>query len=165
MADLTHDRLLYLVDYNPLTGVFVNKVSRRKSRAGQVAGTSHNGGYRLIKVDRKNYLAHRLAWFYVHGKWPDHQIDHINGDKKDNRIANLRQATCSENMQNIRLAQKRSKSGVRGVSWVASRSRWVAQISVGGKQKNLGRFDDIEAAINAYQQARTIFHPYAPKGV
>jgi hypothetical protein len=117
------------------------------------------------KLLYKTYLLHRLAWFYVTAKWPQQHIDHINGDKKDNRICNLREATNSENMQNVLSAMSRSKSKVRGVSWDASRNKWTAHICVDGKQKNLGRFEELAEASLVYQQARQVMHPYAPKGV
>lgn len=162
---LTHSKLLELVNYDPETGVFTNKVKRVKSPAGRVLGVLHPQGYMQARLLYRTYLLHRLAWFYVYGKWPKEHIDHINGDKKDNRIANLREATNSENMQNVPSALSRSKSKVRGVSWDATRNKWTAHICVDGKQKNLGRFDDLNVAAHVYAQARQVFHPYAPKGV
>lgn len=162
---LTHSKLLELVNYDPETGVFTNKVQRVKSLAGKVLGFVHPQGYLQARILYKNYLLHRLAWFYVYGEWPSKSIDHINGDKKDNRICNLRDIKQSENMQNIPNALSRSKSKVRGVSWDATRNKWTAHICVDGKQKNLGRFYDLDEAAHVYAQARQVFHPYAPKGV
>ena len=159
--ELTHETLLSLVSYDPETGVFTNKVARRKSPAGKQLGHSHNGGYLQTRIAWKQYLLHRLAWFHVYGKWPVEHIDHINGNKQDNRICNLREATNSENMQNVKRAQKRSKSGVKGVSWDKSRNKWTAHICVGGKQRNLGRFDDVQIAASAYKQAQQVLHPFA----
>jgi hypothetical protein len=160
---IQHTDLLALVDYNPETGAFTNKKSRHKSPAGKNIGLQRPDGYLELRLKYRLYLAHRLAWFYVFGKWPEHQIDHVNGVKNDNRIGNLREATGSQNMQNVGRAQSRSRSQVRGVSWDATRNKWTAHICVAGRQKNLGRFDQIEAAAFAYQQARQVLHPFAAR--
>lgn len=98
-------------------------------------------------VDGRGYYVHRLAWFYVHGRWPQQQIDHINGDPHDNRIANLREATVEQNRRNVRLSTK-NKFGLKGVT--IQKGRYKAQIRFAGKHINIGLFDSPEEAHAAY---------------
>jgi len=126
-----------------------------------MAGGDHGSGYKVIGVDGKLYLAHRLAWFFVHGNWPSDQIDHINGIKDDNRICNLREATTSENHQNMPLI-KSNRSGAVGVHWDRASGRWMAQIAVNRRRKTLGRFDTVEDAARAYQEAKAHLHQFQP---
>lgn len=137
------------VQYDPLTGIF--------TRNGKVAGTLHGAGYIQIKVDGRLYLAHRLAWMMFHGRSPSGQIDHINGDKSDNRIANLREATGSQNLRN-RGKPKNNTSGFKGVSWNSGRRAWLATIHRKGSNKNLGYFATREAASDAYNRAALKYH-------
>lgn len=101
--DLTHARLLELLHYDPDFGEFRNRVRRGQiGLAGFRTASEHGRGYRTLKVDGRKYLAHRLAWFYVHGEWPPRglEIDHVNRVRDDNRISNLRVVTRSENNRN-----------------------------------------------------------------
>ena len=108
-------------------------------------------------IDEREYSAHRLAWLYVHGAWPTGQIDHINGDRGDNRISNLRDVTPALNTQNQRRAARSNKSsGLLGVT--ANRGRWLAQISIGGKSRNLGRYATPEEAHAVYVAAKRVLH-------
>ena len=102
-------------------------------------------------------MAHRLAWFYVYGSWPGLYIDHINGNKTDNRINNLRAATPSNNQHN-RGKSKRNITGLKGVSYDVKRRKWVSGISYNGIKMNLGRYDCPAAASFAYQIAADIYH-------
>lgn len=101
MAELTQERLKELFDYDPTTGIFKTKVARGKVPAGRAYG-SHNNEYVQIWVETRGYAAHRLAWLYVHGYFPKAplEIDHIDRQKNNNRIANLREVTRSENRRN-----------------------------------------------------------------
>ena len=147
--------------YDPHTGVFRWAVNRRgKSLAGCIAGSLHSTGYVHISLCGRLYKAHRLAWLFVYGTWPTCHIDHINGDKQDNRIANLREATRSENRQNLRLPYKNNKSGLMGVS--AEKSRWRAVIHKDGRQNRLGSFATPQEAHAAYLEAKSVLHPFAP---
>jgi hypothetical protein len=156
---ITADKLKELLHYDPDTGDFTWKVVRKNGRAG-LAGTTTNGGYRQIVINCKFYRAHRLAWLYVYGKWPENEIDHINGVRNDNRIANLREATRSENQQNQRRAHVSKKSGLFGATYCTFTKRWQVNIRFNGKQKHIGRFDTPELAHAAYLAAKKKFHPF-----
>lgn len=114
-------------------------------------------GYRVGTIFDRHYMAHRVIWAIMTGLWPEHQIDHINCDRADNRFCNLREATRSQNHCN-RTLSVRSTTGVKGVCWDASRGKWMAHISLGGRFHNLGRFDDINAAAAAYAAASSNLH-------
>ena len=146
---IQHDRLKQLLAYSPDTGTFTWRVDGRGKvqRVGVRAGTISEKGYIIICADRKNYRAHRLAWFDVHGFWPPHEIDHINRDKTDNRINNLRLATHAENCQNMPL-RRDNKHGVAGITFHGDKrkKRWQAKIKANGVTKYLGYYHTIEEA-------------------
>jgi hypothetical protein len=148
-------RLRECFDYDPDTGLFFWKVSKRGIRRPQAGCFA--GGYTVIQFDGVRYRAHRLAWFYVHGEWPAHEVDHINGIRSDNRIENLRLATHAENLRNQKL-QARNTSGCKGVAFDRSRNKWMAQIHVAGKNINLGRFDTLNEASDVVKRARLQHH-------
>ena len=151
-------RLRALLNYDAATGVFRWLVApNRRIKPGSVAGCLDTKGYRYIICDGRRYLEGRLAWFYTTGAWPKDQIDHIDGNKSNNRFANLREATQSQNMQNQRRAMRSNKIGVLGVS--LDRGKFRAQIWFDGKQKFLGYFATAEAAHAAYLAAKRKFHP------
>lgn len=161
MPELTLDRLKYLLDYNPVTGQFHWRVYRNSNaRAGQRAGTVSEGQYRQISLDNKVYYEHRLAVFYMTGKWPDVTVDHESTRPQDNSWKNLRNATYSENGQNQKKPGARNKSGVLGVYWSRSRQRWVAQLILHGKKVFCKAFKDKDVASEAYREAKKLFHPY-----
>lgn len=149
---ITQQRLKDLLHYAPDTGEFTWKVKHPRAGIGAVAGATDHYGYVVIRLDTVLYKAHRLAWLYVHGAWPDKGLDHINQNKADNRICNLRVAGQSVNMHNV-AARVNSKSGVAGVTWRADRKKWCARIKVGYKNFNLGLFDDKRAAVEARRAA------------
>lgn len=109
-------------------------------------------GYRVGAIFQVNYFAHRIVWTMTYGRAPDGIIDHINGDRTDNRIENLRQVSCSENFKNASLS-KRNKSGSIGVHWCATNARWIAQIGLDGKSKHLGSFKTLEDALACRKEA------------
>ena len=148
VKQLTAEHLREVLSYDPSTGVFTWRKARPKVRAGMVAGGDCRG-YTVIRIDLVLYQAHRLAWLYVHGRWPKELIDHINGNPSDNRLCNLPEATQSQNMGNARL-RKKSKSGFKGVR--SSCSKWIAYLG-GHKYKHLGTFDTPEEAHAAYLAA------------
>lgn len=145
----TQSDLHELVDYDEKTGFFQWKKKRRGIKTGVRLGTDNGFGYQRITVLGKSYYAHRLAWFYVHGTWPD-QIDHINGVRDDNRISNLRDVTVQQNNQNRNAAQKNSGSKMLGVSWHKKAKKWQAHICIYKERKYLGLFDDVNEAHVAY---------------
>ena len=122
------------------------------------AGTVKPDGARHIHVKGKDYLAHRLIWLYLNGKFPDNTIDHVNGDRLDNRIENLRDVTHQENHKN-RQKPCTNTSGHMGVCWNKAREKWHAQINVDGVRKHLGCFNILEDAV-AVRQAASIEHGY-----
>ena len=148
---LTQARLQELLHYDPETGVFVNK-------KGVEIGSIKNG-YLLISLCGKGYRAHRLAWAYVYGTWLPAEIivDHINCDRKDNRIANLRLVNHRENMQNK--IKPQGKNPYIGVRQDKFSGKWCAGIFFNGKHKGLGSsFATPEEARDAYLAAKRIFH-------
>lgn len=147
---LTQDRLKQLLEYNPDTGGFRWVVTKGRAKAGAWAGATDAYGYRVIRIDGVLYKAHRLAWLYTHGKWPEGLVDHINRVPGDNRLRNLREVTQSENMHN---AARNTKSGVPGVRWRAERNKWVAQIRVGYRHHVIGSFACKDEAIRARRAA------------
>lgn len=156
--ELTADRVRHLVNYEPKTGLFTWNAKRRRCTPGAKAGCRMKNGYIIIRLDNVLYLAHRLAWLYMTGAWPAHQIDHVNGDRADNRFCNLREATNIENAHN-RNKRRNNKSGYTGVR--AENKRWLAEIKVNYKPIRLGLFDTPEEASRAYQDARRKYHPFS----
>lgn len=149
------------VSYNDETGVFTRLVSSGGVRAGEAAGSVKSNGYVYLSIAGKQHLAHRLAWFMVNGVWPENDIDHINGDRTDNRFCNLRLATRAENMQNERKARVSNKSsGLLGVSWSKAACKWAAGIKLEGKKKHLGLFDDPQVAHEAYLSEKRKIHDF-----
>lgn len=143
---ITREDVAALLSYDERSGVFTWRKSG--SRAGKV----QSRGYVQILIRGRAYYAHRLAWFYVHGEWPPSQIDHINCEKADNRIANLRLATRSQNQAN-RGVQPNNTSGFKGVTWCGPRGKWRAEIKVNRRKVCLGSFERLEDAAVAYEHA------------
>ena len=153
---LTQEQVRSHLSYTPDTGEFV------RNRNKEVAGTTHGSGYRRIVVCGKTYAAHILAWLYVHGHYPQHpqeQIDHINRDRSDNRIENLRLVKQGENDKN-RSRYKNAKGPLTGVHWDAGRKKWRADICSGDKRYNLGRYDSLFDAAAARKSAE-LAHSFA----
>ena len=155
---ITQAYLKEIVTYDNESGEFRWRITRLKAKAGKLAGNVHKpSGYRQIKIDGHVYHAHRLAWLYVHGEWPQHLIDHIDGNRDNNALSNLRAATDAESSRN-RGIQKRNKSGYKGVRWHAPSGRWNARIIVDYKEIYLGLFDDPYEAHLAYREASKRYH-------
>ena len=155
---LTAERAREVVDYDPDTGVF--RWRRRMGScapAGAVAGSLNSKGYWYIQVDGYKYLAHRIAWLITNGAFPADQIDHIDGDQANNRLANLRAVTSAENKQNLRRAHRDNITGLLGVS--PKRNGFTAEIRVDGERRRLGTFATPEQAHAAYLVAKRKLHP------
>jgi len=147
MNNLTQSELKELLDYNPGTGVFVWKVCRNwKAKSGDVAGFLHHTGYWYIRINYRRYLAHRLVWLYVHGCWPEEEIDHINHVRDDNRIINLREASRQDNCKNASLS-KINTSMINGVSWNSRDKKWRVDIRNNGKHIYGGQYTDLNNAV------------------
>lgn len=151
---LTLDRLKSLLSYNEVSGEFSwIKVTSNRVKVGAVAGCQDALGYIVIRIDGKLYRGHRLAWLYCYGEWPEHEIDHINQDKSDNRPSNLRSATKKQNAENVGV-RANNRSGHTGVSWSTAAMKWKAQIRHNQKTIHLGVFTDVIKAARAYETAR-----------
>ena len=145
-----------LFSYNPTTGAFIRKVTiGMRAKAGSSPGHI-NHGYLRIRFRGKTVEAHRLAWLLVHGAWPPEMIDHINGNRSDNRISNLRLADYRLNMENQRRARSDNRLGVLGVRVCGK--KYEARIWVNGSPKTLGVFETIETASEAYVAAKRKLH-------
>lgn len=181
MAELTYAEISKLLKYEPETGKFfwlprpIEMFSDSAFRggaeakaktwniryAGKEAFTSlQNCGYVQGGILGRGYLAHRVAWLLATGSWPSDQIDHINGDRTDNRIENLREVSNAENARNMSISV-RNKSGLPGVFRDTKRGKWVANIGENSRTKHLGSFDDFESAALAREKAKAEqgFHP------
>lgn len=160
--ELTQEYLKQILHYDPLTGIFTWLEFRGNNRIspGDIAGSFHPRGYRKITIDEIPYSAHRLAWFYVHGRWPQKELDHKNRQRSDNRIDNLREATRFENRQNQGIRPSNT-SGFIGVSWRKDVNKWQAKIGVKKKYIHLGLFDSAEDAGKAYATAKQKLHTFS----
>jgi hypothetical protein len=162
--ELTSELLKSVVHYDETTGIFTRLVSTTPSvKIGDECGSINSDGYVQIGVLGKKYRAHRLAWLYAHGVFPGNriEIDHINGNRTDNRIANLRAASKSQNLQNQR-RYKNNTSGFKGVSFNGKHNKWVATIGHNRKCLWIGYYDTPELAHLAYaSKARELFGEFA----
>ena len=154
MQDLTQSRLKELLSYDPETGVFVWLVGAKFK--GKIAGTDCYG-YWQIRINRKNYRAHRLAWLYVYGEFPNADLDHINCVKSDNRIGNLRECSRAQNGFNVGLRID-NKSGFKRVHFYKASGKWQVGITINGKKKHIGYFATAELASAAYEAKARELH-------
>jgi len=153
----TFDEFESLLRFEPSTGRFFWRVNRYRVEAGAPAGQPHPSGYWMIGVRGRRYLAHRLAWLFSYGRWPEATVDHINGDRRDNRPSNLREASASQNTMNGK-RRSTNTSGFKGVSWRPDQKKWRAYIVKDGRQTSLGSFDSPEKAHAAYASAAALMH-------
>ena len=121
---LTQNRLKELLHYDPETGIFTWRVSRRGAKSGSVAGV-HDNGYIRIKIDYELYLAHRLTFLYMEGYFPEYHVDHKNRIRDDNRWSNLRHVSRQCNQRNASIA-KDNTSGITGVCWHKNNKKWIS---------------------------------------
>lgn len=153
---ITQQYLKSKLTYNPVTGKFrwnktMGGVPKSRDRW---AGHNRADGYIRIKIDGKLYYGHHLAWLYMTGDWPkdDHQIDHKDQNRSNNKFNNLREIHYTENHFN-RSKPSTNKSGICGVCWCKSTSKWVAHIGKDNKKYFLGRFTDLADAAKARKDA------------
>jgi hypothetical protein len=150
---LTHSYVLSILDYNSETGIFTwKKRMSSKAMPGDKAGCMTPTGYIALSIDKHIYYAHRLAWFYYYTVWPTQQIDHIDQNKQNNAIANLRNVDQFTNCHNRNITQSNT-SGYKGVSYNQSRNRWTASIKINHRTIYLGSFIEKKYAIKARQEA------------
>lgn len=150
---LDQQTLKSLLTYCPDTGEFRRLYA---ARGRQKVGTVHKSGHVCVRVAGRRYLAHRLAFLYMEGAMPA-MVDHINGDRADNRWCNLRAATPTMNSENRRRPQGRNP--LLGAYWYARKGKWAAAVKVAGKSIHLGYFDTVEAAHAAYLSKKRELHP------
>lgn len=156
MQEITAEYVRSVLSYDPITGAltWIRSVGKR-SYVGLRAGCIGTGGYRHVNILKQQLAEHRVIWLYMNGRWPKDEIDHINLIRDDNTWANLREADRANNSFNSP-AHKDNRSGTKGVSWNKKRNKWVAQISINGRQTNLGRYFTKEEAHAAYRSAAAL---------
>lgn len=149
---LSHEYLTKVLEYEPESGVFIWKIRASQAvKPGDIAGSVNKNGYLFIKVGKYIYRAHRLAWFYFYGQWPpieNYQIDHIDGNRLNNSIKNLRLASNAKNARNHKL-YSHNTSGVSGVHFAEASNKWKATIRYNGCNIHLGYYASFEDAVNA----------------
>lgn len=152
---ISAERLRKIYHYDPETGHWTHLIPRQCVKAGTRAGSErHKVGYTSLSADGRGYLAHRLAWLWVTGDWPAEQIDHVNGNRGDNRWCNLRLATNGLNKANSCLPRNNT-AGFKGIHRTHRGKPWRARITVNGERISLGSFDTKEEAAMAYAVAAT----------
>jgi len=147
------------IAYDPETGILTRLFTYGTGRSN-VMGTLTQKGYLMVRFKRKSYLAHRIAWLIQHGEWPAGQIDHINGNRADNRLCNLRDVDGFTNGQNRHGANKNNPLGTLGVYKTRS-GTFGAKIIANGRRRHLGHFGDVASAQSAYLAAKRKLHPGA----
>lgn len=156
-TSLTTERAREVLSYCPIGGTLTWQQTLSRSRgAGKPAGYRRADGYLHIRIDGQLYLGHRLVWLHVTGSWPVDEIDHFDGDRKNNRIENLRDVSMAGNAQNR--SRPQGSNPFLGVSWDKCCGKWTAGIRVGGRRLTLGRFDDPELAHQRYLRAKAELH-------
>jgi hypothetical protein len=158
MVELTQERLKKYLTYDERSGLFFWTSAAHQPLRNKQAGCPNKQGHIRIRLERKSHYAHRLAWLYVYGCMPTMQIDHLNGVRDDNRIANLRDVSQSVNQQNQRRAHSNNKSGYLGVIWRRDRNKWESRIMLSGKSSHLGYFEDPSLAHEAYLLKKREIH-------
>ena len=152
MDVVTASRLQELLDYNPHTGIFTRLKGVKGYSVGSKVGSVNSDGYLRIMIDGRKYQSHRLAFLWMTGDWPKDEVDHIDGERMNNRWDNLREATQSQNQANSKI-KSTNTSGLKGASFHKQRQKWLAQIQINSRQRFLGYFDTKEEAHESYCSA------------
>jgi hypothetical protein len=156
MPELSLSQLKEFVSYDPDTGVFTVLKRRGSGKpSGSVIGSKTKKGYLEVRIFGSHYMLHQLAFFYAYGYIPE-EVDHINHNKADNRISNLRESYRQDNSKNMPL-RKDNTSGRVGVNWDKQTNKWRAEVTVNGSGIKLGRFSDINDAIAARVAAEIMY--------
>ncbi len=157
---ITQDELKKQLSYDPTTGKFIRVVALcNRIRIGDVAGTPNGRGYIKLRVNaRSPVFAHRLAWLYVYGYFPK-ELDHINGNRSDNRIENLREVDRKQNCENQKL-RSTNKTGFRGVYWNKLEQKYKAQVGHNRELHHLGTFDNLKEAVQAVRDFRNVHYTH-----
>ena len=155
-ADVTAEYLREILIYDPLTGIFTNRIKRWVALPGAVSGTVMTIGYIGIGINDRVWLAHRLAFLYMTGEWPKNHVDHIDGNKQNNAWKNLRDVTPIVNLQNQRRAKRNTRSGLLGVT--KNTKGWTSKITVNKVVIYLGTFPTPEEANEVYMTAKRKLH-------
>lgn len=150
--DIEIEELRSLLDFNPETGELTWKVSRSRVKRGDLAGRIGDQGYVTVGLRGGFYRGHRLGFAIHYGRWASGLLDHINRNRSDNRICNLRECTNAENLRNTGLYAS-NRSGRKGAYFDKTAGKWRALIRVSGKKIYLGYFDTVDAAGDAYDRA------------
>lgn len=154
------ERIRDRIEYSPDSGELTWRPPVGKQFSGKHAGYAASYGYRKVKVLGRVYFVHRLAFLLMNGALPSKEIDHINGNRADNRWSNLRESTHAENMQNLKKAKRsNNSSGLLGVAWRERGAKWSSQIRVDGRIRHIGYFKTAEEAHQAYLAAKREHHP------
>ena len=154
----TQKRLKELLFFDPETGIFIWRVKPSNPvKRGSVAGHLGVLGYTLIGIDGLVYPAHRLAYLWMMGEFPPHEIDHIDGQRANNKWSNLRPVTKSQNQQNSKMRIDNT-SGHKGITWNTDRQKWMARVQIGNKRHYLGIYDDLAQAVQAVKTSRSKLH-------
>lgn len=157
---ITAQELRQIANYESETGVFTWKITKSSvAKAGTEFGSWDLYGYKTVRINRKSYKLHRLAWLYVHGKMPKHDIDHINGIRHDNRIINLRDVTRKTNLENqTRRHTVKKYTSLIGAYFDPKKNVFYSRISINNKSIHLGSFDTEQKAHDAYIAAKRKLH-------
>jgi hypothetical protein len=157
LKESSYEEVAALFQYNPKTGVLRWNYDRRKLKKGDPINELNAAGYLTVRVAKKRCLAHRVCWFLHYKKWPAEYLDHIDRNKLNNRISNLREASPAQNAHNASFS-KNNKTGLRGVYWCTTRGKFKSQIRSEGKTYDLGEFDTKQEASIAYRVAAKLLH-------